>query len=235
MKEDVLKYYELFEKYKNLKRTFNVVVKVWISISKIIMPKLHKCSEDQELVINEMQRLFTVFDKKVVYKLAGISATAFTTRLNMLKVKCGISPLSLCLKRHPLQLAKSEVNKIKALFQDTELKCWPAISLYYKGIRDRDLFISKSTFYNYINILGLKRKWKKKVKKKTGLISKSPNEYIHVDTTFWELSGNIRAAIVFVSDNFSKKILGWSVSLRKDADNVKEALQQAISTIHEFH
>src|SRR5690554_1700389 len=235
MKEDVLKYYELFEKHKTLKRTFNVIAKVWINISNIIMPKLHKCNEHQELIINEIQRLFTVFDKKMVYKLARISATAFNTRLNILKVKCGVSPLSLCLKRHPLQLASSEVNKIKALFQDKELKCWPAISLYYKGVRDRELYISKSTFYNYINILGLNRKWKKEIKKKTGIISKMPNEYLHVDTTFWKLSENVKAAIVFVSDNFSKKVLGWSVSLNKDANNVKQALEHAIATIHQYH
>lgn len=187
------------------------------------------------LPIDIQRKLFTVFDKRVVCKLTRMSASAYRTKLNTLKVKCGISPLSLCLKRHPLQLAKSEVNKIKALFQDTDLQCWPAISLYYKGVRDRELYISKSTFYNYINILGLNRKWKKEIKKKTGIISKMPNEYLHVDTTFWKLSENVKAAIVFVSDNFSKKVLGWSVSLNKDANNVKQALEHAIATIHQYH
>jgi|SRR5690554_1068844 len=235
MQNEALEYYELFEKYKNLKRTFNVITKVWVNVSNIVMPILHKCKEHQEMVVNEVQRLFTVFPKKFVFKLTHISPSAFHARLNQMKIKCGVSPLELCFKRHPMQLAASEVKKIKELFDAPELKCWPALSLYYHGLRKKGLYISKSTFYNYKNILGLGRKWTKIEKKKSGIKAKAPNEYLHVDTTFWDLSENIKAAIVFVSDNFSKAILGWSVALTKDAENVKAALQQTIATIHKYH
>ena len=60
MQNEALEYYELFEKYKNLKRTFNVITKVWVNVSNIVMPILHKCKEHQEMVVNEVQRLFTV-------------------------------------------------------------------------------------------------------------------------------------------------------------------------------
>jgi len=235
IQSEALAYYELFENYKNLKRAFHVVSKVWINVSKVIMPILNQSKKHLEMVVNEIQRLFTVFPKKMAYKLTHISPSVFRERLNQIKVKCGLSPLSLCLKRHPFQLSTNEVKKIKLLFEAPELKCWSALSLYYHGIRKKGLYISKSTFYNYQNILGLKRKWMKAEKKKLGIKAKKPNEYLHVDTTFWSLQDNIKAAIVFVSDNYSKMILGWSLALSKDAENVKAALQQTIASIHKYH
>lgn len=235
IQNEALEYYELFQNYANLKRIFNVVIKVWLNVSKIVMPIIHKSEELQETLVNEMQRLFTVFSKKNVFKLTHISSSVFNEKLSRIKLKCGLSPLALCFRRHPLQLATNEVDKIKKIFEQMDFKCWPAISLYYYGVRNNKFCFSKSTFYKYVNLLGVKRKWIVKSKEKKGLNAKFPNEYLHVDTTFWELENRVKAAIVFVSDNFSRKILGWNVALTKDAKNVKKALQQSISTIHQFH
>jgi hypothetical protein len=56
-----------------------------------------------------------------------------------------------------------------------------------------------------------------------------------VDTTFYSLPDGTKAAIVFVSDNFSKHILGWSCSLKHGAKNVLEALQMALEMIRVHH
>jgi putative transposase len=121
--------------------------------------------------------------------------------------------------------------------------CWPASSIYYHALRNEELFISLSTFYKYVNLLGLKRKWKKSVLENTHpLVTTKPNEFIHIDTTFWPLPCGIKAAIILVCDNFSKAILGWNVSLRKDGENLpagrhgaKEALEKAIETTQKYH
>jgi hypothetical protein len=59
--------------------------------------------------------------------------------------------------------------------------------------------------------------------------------FLHVDTTFYPLPDGTKAAIVFVSDNISKHILGWSCSLKLGAQNVLEALQMALKTIRQYH
>jgi len=92
-----------------------------------------------------------------------------------------------------------------------------------------------STFYNYATLLGLKRKRLKGLVKRQGIRATAPNEFLHVDTTFWGLDHDLKAAIVLVSDNFSKAILGWNIALGKHAVNVVEALRQAIATIHQYH
>lgn len=235
IQDEALDYFSLFHKHKNLKKTIRVIAKVWVTVSKIVLPVLKKQKEYQEILVDSIQQLFTVFNRKMALKIAHISATSFSERLSQLKIKCGFSVMQLCLKRHPLQLAEYEVKKIKELFEDVKLIFWPAISLYYEGVRNRDLCISSSTFYKYINVLGLKRAWKIPRRKLVGLKAAFANQYLHVDSTYYEFQPGVKAAIVFVSDNFSKHILGWSVALKNSAGNVKNALKMAISEIQKHH
>lgn len=150
-------------------------------------------------------------------------------------VRCGLSAMELCIKRHPIQLAASEVRKIKKLFADPDLACWPVASLYYHGLRNKGPYIALSTFYKYVNLLGLKRKWKRKPEKTKGIEASAPNQYLHVDTTLWQLDNGRKAAIAFVSDNYSRMILGWNVSLQNTSENVKQALHKAIQAVVRCH
>jgi len=201
----------------------------------VLTPVITKSGKHAELFVDAVQRLFTVFPKKTALKIAGMSSSAFYDRLVRVKFKCGLSPLDLCLKKHPVQLAAAEIRKIKALFADPRFVCWPAVSMYYEGLRNLGPYICLSTFYKYVNLLGLKRRWKKAISKTAGIRADRPNRYLHVDTTYWGLDDGTKAAIAFVSDNFSKAILGWNVSLKNGAENVKRALEQAIYTIRKHH
>ena len=173
--------------------------------------------------------------KRTAFRLLRLSPAAFYERLNRLKMRCGISPLDRCLKRHPLQLSLPEVQKIKQLFSDSSKACWPAVCLYYYGLRYKKLYISLSTFYKYVNLLGLKRTFAKPIHKRKGLTAEQPNQYLHVDTTEWRLEDGSRIFFAFVSDNFSRAVLGASVALHKTAENVKAAVQQAIATLQKHH
>jgi len=231
---EALDLHELFLRYQRLRTAVLTLVKVWASVADILHPILaHK--EHSERIVNAMQLLFTIMPRERVFRLADISSSAFHDRLSRLKVRCGLSPAERCFKRHPLQLALREVEAIKALFADPDLVCWPGVSLYYEGLRNRGLQMALSTFYKYTALLGLKRKHRKRIDKTVGLRATRPNEYLHVDTTHHELEHGVMASIVFVSDNFSKAILGWRVALGKHATNVAEALRDTVDTIRQHH
>lgn len=84
-------------------------------------------------------------------------------------------------------------------------------------------------------MLGLKRRWKRPPAKTEGLCAGHPNEYLHVDTTIWVLDNGVKAYIAFVSDNYSRAVLGWNMALKNTAANVKAALDKAIRSIHHAH
>jgi hypothetical protein len=206
------------------------------SISNIVTPFLnnHKIHSDQ--AIHQVQQLCRVLNKKTALKIAGLSANTFHYRINKLTKKCTDSPFALCLCSHPLQLSFKELHTMKRLLSDERFMCWPISSIAFFAIRNKLVAASISTWYKYASFLGLRNK-KQKVKpyRKKGLVTTEPNQFLHVDTTFWNIEHDVKAAIVFVSDNYSKAILGWNIALQKNADNVKTALQQAIETIHQFH
>ena len=182
-----------------------------------------------------MQRLLTVVPKKIALKLAGLSANAFQYRLNKLNNLCHDSAFALCLRKHPLQLSFKEIGTMKRLLSEERFACWPISSIAFFAQRNNLLGAALSTWYKYKPLLGFNKKPIEMSKQPAGLITSAPNQFLHIDTTFWNIEHDVKVAIVFVSDNFSKAILGWNISLNKNADNVKAALDKAIQNIHQYH
>ena len=236
LQKEAIDQLEIYQRYKNLKKVINTITRVWIQTATTLLPLLEKSKQTQQTMLEAIEQLFTVMPKKNVLKLFSISTTTFYKKIAKEKIRCGISPLSLCFKRHPLQLAKKEVETIHHLFKNPNFDCWPASSIYHYALRNNLLFISLSTFYKYTHILGLKRKWRKSEDEKNHPLKTSkPNEFIHIDTTFWGLPNGVKAAIILVCDNFSKMIIGWNIRLKKDGENAKKAIQHALKTIQKYH
>lgn len=161
LQRDAIEQFEIFQKHKRLKQLVFLITKIWMQLSCIVTPILKKTEEHKQITMNCIQQLFETFPRKTVFKLLSISPNTFYSWSNKEKVKCGISPSSLCFKRHPLQLAINEIETIKSLYKDQSFECWPAASIYYHAIRNNLLYVSLSTFYKYTNLLNLKRKWRK--------------------------------------------------------------------------
>ncbi|MBK6342133.1 MAG: DDE-type integrase/transposase/recombinase [Flavobacteriales bacterium] len=234
MHHNALDMQAILAQHQCLRRTVQVVMKVWLSTSDALLPVLHKSKALNQRVVNAVQLLFTVMPRRRAYRLVGLSASAFHDRLARIKAQCGLSPIGRCFKRHPLQLAAREVAVIKDLFNTAVLANWPASSRYHAALRAGRLSIGMCTFYKYLGILGLKAARFAPMRKTQGFVATRPNEFLHVDTTEWPLADEA-VAIALVSDNFSKAILGWSVSLRNNADNVITALNRAIATMLKHH
>jgi hypothetical protein len=233
--QEALEYYELFSKYQKINSTLLTISKTWRTISKNVLPLLHKNKNISENLLNETQRLFSALSKKSALKIFGFTRSGFQYRIAK-AISCTGSPIELCVKRIPQQLSNSETSKITELFQNPKFKCWPMSSLYYEGLRNLNLNIGLSTFYKYARLMNLSRKFIVPKELKVGIQSSRPNEYLHVDTTFYHhLDSGKKAAIVFVSDNFSRLIMGAHVNQNHNSKNVYIALSQAIQTIHTHH
>lgn len=64
-----------------------------------------------------------------------------------------------------------------------------------------------------------------------GVKTTRPNEYLHIDTTYKKMQNGDTSAVVFVSDNFSKTILGWEIAHKNNALNIVNALKMAKQTM----
>jgi putative transposase len=80
-------------------------------------------------------------------------------------------------------------------------------------------------------LLGIYKKPFKKDMKKTGLVATMPNEYFHVDSTYYPLIDGKKICISFVMDNYSKMILGFHVAEDLSFEVVKTAFANAMKIV----
>lgn len=99
-------------------------------------------------------------------------------------------------------------------------------------MRDKAAFCSLSAFYKYARKLGISRIKQKRHKDRNrkGIRATFPLQIIHADFTMLRMLDNTKVYFHFIADNFSKKILAWSASLKPQAataaDNLRHVLDQ---------
>jgi transposase InsO family protein len=227
--------YLLFSEHQHLKKVLFTVGKAWINLSKYLLPVIHKHQNFKAILIDQTQLLQTVIPKKTALHAMGFSASTFHYQINKL-IACASSSIRLCLKTNPQQISKPEINEIKKLFENPDFATWSMNSLYHWGMNNSKFAMGLSTFYKYAKILNLSRKFSKPKEQKKGIQSSAPNQYLHIDTTYYkELTDQPNVAISFASDNFSKFILGFNIALENSHKNIISVLRKTINTIHEFY
>lgn len=226
--------YELIHERDQLKKTLFAIAKAWICISNKILPILHKEKRNSAWLLDQTQNLFKTFSKKTALKIMGFNGQTFHYRITSL-LACTGSSINECVKQNSRQLSQKEVSAIRSLFENKDMAWWSMSSLYFYGLRTGVLSIGFSTFYKYVKLLGLTRKVSKPINRRKGIRSSAPNQYLHIDTTYWPLASGHKSAVVFASDNFSKFITGYTVAERNSAINVYDTIKQTIEAIHTYH
>jgi transposase InsO family protein len=153
-------------------------------------------------------------DRKELYRMRNLQ-------------KCRASALGLCSIKHPAQLLRSEVAKIKTYLLDTAYSSWPLIAIYHQMRRQSDAVFSRNTFYRYVHLLDIKRQKPshRRMKHEAGIKASRPLELLHIDVTRFRLADHSKAYIYLVRDNFSRAILHVSASMELRASHWKEALK----------
>lgn len=110
---------------------------------------------------------------------------------------------------------------------------WPIVSIAAHALRKGSVVASLYSWYKYARLLNLSRQTYSKTKKQVGLVAQMPNEYLHIDTTYYFISEGKKVCITFVMDNYSKMILGFSVEGRLCFSLIRTAITNALTPILE--
>ena len=131
-------------------------------------------------------------------------------------VGCGLDDRSACPRSSPQQLSLCEVAAIKEMVLDPALRHLPLRSLSLHAQRIGRVFASVSTWARLIR----QRRWlrpRHRVypdKPTLGVRATKPNELWHLDVTILRLLDGTKAYIHAVIDNYSRRILAWTVASR---------------------
>lgn len=225
---------EISYKYKRLKRTMMGLARSWITLSSAIAPVLKNAKKDKKLqsdMLNAIRYMREHIGLERSLKLLGLNRSLYQQWILEARFKCFDSFSALCVKRHPYQLELDEITKMKKMLTDPKLHHWPIVSIAALALRKKRIVASLFSWYKYARIHNITKKLVKKDKKTIGLLANWPNEYLHVDTTYYPLTSGQKICIAFVMDNYSKMILGFHAAENLSFDVVKQALKKALEVI----
>ena len=129
---------------------------------------------------------------------------------------CGLEDRSSCPRTGPSQLTPSEVSNIKDIVLAPENRHMALRTLALRAQRIGKVFASATTWAKLIRERGWRRPRQRvhPAKPTVGVRATQANETWHVDTTILKLLDRTRAYLHAVIDNYSRKILAWTVAVR---------------------
>jgi putative transposase len=180
-------------------------------------------------------RLLTAIDQcrehmplRMVTRIIGLSRSRYHEWKQ--EHLCGLDDRSSCPKKSVQQITPTEIGVIRDMVTSDEYRHVPTVVLARLAERLGKVYASASTWYRLIRI----HKWRRPrsrvypAKPKIGIRASKPNEVWHVDMTQIRLIDGSRAYIHAIIDNFSRRVLAWSVSNTFDPGITSSMLRKAL-------
>lgn len=194
-----------------------------------------KLRTSKELIVNAIIRTKELVPIDNAIRIFNISRSTFHSWVIDVKFKCNESYFGMCNRIYSNQITTNEVQAIKTVLRNPRTLHWSIRSVYWKGIRDKELSISLGTMYKMNRLLEIRKTKDKprKKKRKTGIKANSPNQIWHADITTMKTLDNKRHYIYLLIDNFSRKVLSYEIKERVSglvtARTIYEAYNKALN------
>ena len=129
---------------------------------------------------------------------------------------CGLDDRSSCPRTSPSQLTPTEVADIKNMVLAPEKRHMSLRTLALHAQRIGKVFASATTWAKLVRERGWRRPRLRvhPARPTVGVRAAQPNETWHVDTTVLRLLDGTKAFLHAIIDNYSRKILAWTVATR---------------------
>jgi putative transposase len=185
----------------------------------------------KKTVVMLITRVKTVLGLKKVISLFGISVNTFLNWKAQSFTECFESLTRQCKKIYPSQATRAEINTLKQLLDDQRFQHWPVSSIAWYALRNQILSFSINTWYKYINKLGLTRTTPhgRRKKNKTGIRATEPHKIWHADITIFETLDGVKHYIYLVADNYSRKILSYTIARKVRAHIRRSTVLHALT------
>lgn len=138
-----------------------------------------------------------------------------------------------CDSRRPNQLSKLEQERLIALATDKKYAHMSTKSLMFYAQRNNLLNCCYDSWLRYLKINGVVRpslKLKYKKLYRIGVRAKKPHELWHIDITELKLANNRKIYLQMIVDNYSRHIMSWSISDRKDLQLSMKTINKSLYT-----
>ncbi len=148
---------------------------------------------------------------------------------------CGLDDAPPCPRSVPGRLTRNERSAIRNMVEADEYKHLSQRLLALLGKRLGKVFASYGTWCRLIREHGWRRPRRRlyPAKLKAGIRALAPNEWWHVDVTIIRLLDGTRNYLHAVVDNYSRRVLAWTLETRLCAEGTRKILTEARKALAE--
>lgn len=191
-------------------------------------------AEEKRRLLGAVERARKTMPLAAALRVLGLSAARYHDWVGS-QASCLLDDRSSCPRSKPQSLTHQEVETIGDMVQSKEYRHMSIRGLALHAQRIGKVFAHPGTWAKLIREKGWDRPRLRlhPLKPKVGFRAAAPNETWHIDVTIIKLLDGTKAFLHAVIDNYSRKILAWTIASILNPMNTCFALKQAAACLSE--
>ena len=179
-------------------------------------------------LLRAIQRAIRVVPLNVALRIARLSPARYHG-WRRAEIRCELDDRSSCPRSKPTRLTAAEVRSVKEMVESDDHRHLSLRGLALHAQRIGRVVASPSTWSRLAREGGWRRPRRRlyPAKPKVGIRANAPNELWHIDVTIIRLLDGTRVYLHAVIDNFSRRILAWTLEERLGAGGTCRILLEA--------
>jgi len=184
-------------------------------------------SSDKSKLIKRIHHAAEAIPLGRVLNVIGLSSSRFYAWKS--NEACELADNSSCPKSFPTQISAAELDNMRSMITSTDYRHLSTGALARVARKAGKVFAAPVTWYRLV----CRHQWRRPrvrvypPKPKVGIRACKPNEIWHVDTSLLRLLDGSRVYMHAVIDNFSRRILAWTVRATFDTGVTAALIREA--------
>jgi len=182
----------------------------------------------KRILLRAIERAGKVLSLRATLRIARLSSSRYHSWCRA-KAGCELDDQSSGPRVVPTRLTPSELEAMQEMVESDDHRHMSLRGLALHAQRIGKIFASPSTWYRLVRIAGWRRPRNRvyPAKPKIGIRATAPGELLHLDVTIIKLLDGTRAYLHAVIDNYSRRILSWTLEDRLGSGGTCQILREA--------
>jgi transposase InsO family protein len=184
--------------------------------------------EAKKILLRAIGRARNVLPLNAALRVTRVSASRYHGWCHA-DAGCELDDQPSCPRIAPTRLTPDEIDNMRKMVESDEYRHMSLRALALHAQRIGKVLASLSTWYRQVRIAGWRRPRKRvyPAKPRIGIRASFPGELLHLDVTVIRLLDGTRAYLHGMIDNYSRRILSWSLEGRLGSGGTCQILREA--------
>jgi len=182
----------------------------------------------KRILLRAIERAGKVLPLNAALRIVRLSSSRYHSWRRS-QTGCDLDDQPNCPRVVPTRLTPREVETLREMVENDDYRPMSLRALALHAQRIGKVIASPSTWYRLVRTAGWRRPRIRvyPAKPKIGIRAKAPGELLHLDVTIIRLLDGTRAYLHAVIDNYSRRILSWTLEDRLGAGGTCQILREA--------